>query len=135
MVKLLRDISGRVNHQELSELPLGQTKESALFARRVYMHLKPNSVAEFTKKLDLEVIPLLRKQKGFQDEITFVSPGGKEAFGLSPWGKAEDAEVYNRGTYPGVAKIMATVIEGSPRVETFDVANSTFHKISSTVIA
>jgi hypothetical protein len=30
---------------------------------------------------------------------------------------------------------MANVIEGSPRVETFDVANSTFHKISSTVIA
>jgi hypothetical protein len=129
MVKLLRDISGRVNRQELSELPLGQTTESAMFARRVYMHLKPNSVAEFTKKLDLEVIPLLRKQKGFQDEITFVSPGGKEAFGLSLWDKAEDAEVYNRGTYPGVAKIMATVIEGSPRVETLDVANSTFHKI------
>jgi len=106
-----------------------------MFARRVYMHLKPNSVAEFTQKLNLEVIPLLRKQKGFQDEITFVSPGGKEAFGLSLWDKAEDAEAYNRGTYPGVAKIMATVIEGNPRVETFDVANSTFHKISSTVMA
>jgi hypothetical protein len=114
MVKLLRDTSGRINHQELSELALGQTKESAMFARRVYMHLKPNSVG---------------------DEITFVSPGGKEAFGLSLWDKAEDAEAYNRGTYPGVAKIMAPVIEGSPRIETFDVANSTFHKISSTVIA
>jgi hypothetical protein len=135
MVKSLRDTSDRVNHQELSESPLGQTKESAMFARRVYMHLKPNSVAEFTQKVDLEVIPLLRKQKGFQDEITFVSPGGKEAFGLSLWDKAEDAEAYNRGTYPGVAKIMATVIEGNPRVETFDVANSTFHKISSTVMA
>jgi hypothetical protein len=135
MVKLLRDTSGRINHQELSELALGQTKESAMFARRVYMHLKPNSVGEFTQKLNLEVIPLLRKQKGFQDEITFVSPGGKEAFGLSLWDKAEDAEAYNRGTYPGVAKIMAPVIEGSPRIETFDVANSTFHKISFTVIA
>jgi hypothetical protein len=110
-----------------------------MFARRVHMQLKPNSVAEFTQKLEMEVIPLLRKQKGFQDEITFVSPGGKQAFGLSlwdkAWDKAEDAEAYNRGTYPGVAKIMAAVIEGSPRVETFDVANSTFHKISSTVIA
>jgi hypothetical protein len=106
-----------------------------MFARRVYMHLKPNSIAEFTQKMDLEVIPLLRKQKGFQDEITFVSPGGKEAFGLSLWDKAEDAEAYNRGTYPGVAKIMATVLEGNPRVETFDVANSTFHKIPSTVMA
>ena len=106
-----------------------------MFARRVYMHLKPDSVAEFTQKLEMEVIPLLRKQKGFQDEITFVSPGGKEAFGLSLWDKAEDAEAYNRGPYPGVAKIMATVLEGSPRVETFDVANSTFHKIAAAVTA
>jgi hypothetical protein len=99
------------------------------------MHLKPNSVAEFTQKLEMEIIPLLRKQNGFQDEITFVSPGGKEAFALSLWSRAEDAEAYNRGTYPGVAKIMATVIEGSPRIETFDVANSTFHKIASFVLA
>ena len=106
-----------------------------MFTRRVSMHLKSNSVAEFTRTLEKEIIPLLRKQKGFQDEITFVSPGGKEAFALSLWDRAEDAEAYNRGTYPGVAKIMDTVIEGSPRIETFDVANSTFHKIVSTVIA
>lgn len=106
-----------------------------MFARRIYMHLKPNSVAEFTQKLETEIIPLLRKQNGFQDEISFVSPGGKEAFALSLWTKAEDAEAYNRGSYSVVAKIMSTVIEGSPRVETFDVANSTFHKISSIVLA
>jgi hypothetical protein len=106
-----------------------------MFARRIYIHLKPNSVAEFTQKLNMEIIPLLRKQSGFQDEITFVTPGGKEAFALSLWDRAEDAEAYNRETYPGVAKIMANVIEGNPRVETFDVANSTFHKIASIVLA
>src|SRR5580692_8431380 len=106
-----------------------------MFARRVYMQLKPNSLTEFTQKVEMEIIPLLRKQSGFQDEITFVSPGGKEAFALSLWDRAEDAEAYNRGTYPGVAKIMATVIEGSPRIETFDVTNSTFHKIASIVLA
>ena len=47
-----------------------------MFARRVSMHLKPNSVAELTQRLEKEIIPLLRKQKGFQDEITFVGPGG-----------------------------------------------------------
>jgi len=56
-----------------------------MFARRVYLHLKPNSVAELTQRLEKEIIPLLRKQKGFQDEITFVSKGGKEAFGISLW--------------------------------------------------
>jgi len=97
------------------------------------MHLKPNSVAEFTQRLEKDVLPLLRKQKGFQDEMTFVGQSGKEAFGISVWDKAEDAEAYNRATYPQVAKILASVIEGAPQIETFDVANSTFHKIAAAI--
>ena len=104
-----------------------------MFARRVYMHLKPGSVAQFTQRLEKDVLPLLRKQKGFQDEITFIGQSGKEAFGISVWDKAEDAEAYNRGTYPQVAKILASVIDGAPQVETFDVANSTFHKIAAAI--
>ncbi len=56
-----------------------------MFSRNVSMHLKPNSVADFTRTLDQEIIPLLRKQKGFQDEITFVVPDGTEAVGISLW--------------------------------------------------
>jgi hypothetical protein len=106
-----------------------------MFARRVYLHLKPNSVAELTQRLEKEIIPLLRKQKGFQDEITFVSPTGKEAFGISLWDNAENAEAYNRGAYPEVTKILATVADGPAQVETFGVANSTFHKIAAAVTA
>jgi hypothetical protein len=106
-----------------------------MFARKVYLHLKPNSVLEFTKRLEKSVLPLLRKQKGFQDEITFVGQGGAEAFGISLWNRAEDAEAYNRGTYPEVTKTLASVVEGAPQVETYDVANSTFHKIAAAVAA
>jgi hypothetical protein len=106
-----------------------------MFARRVHMHLKPNSVAEFTQKLEKEILPLLRKQKGFQDEITFVGQGGTEAFAISLWDKAENAETYSRGTYPEVTKILATVVEGAPEVKTYDVANSTFHKIAAAAAA
>src|SRR5271157_5715490 len=104
-----------------------------MFARRVYMHLKPNSVADLTLKLEKEIIPLLRKQKGFQDEITFVAPSGTEAFAISLWDRAESAEAYNRERYPEVAKMLATVIDGPPQVETFNVANSTVHKIAAAV--
>ncbi len=106
-----------------------------MFARRVYMHLKPNSVAEFTQKLEKDILPLLRKQQGFQDEITFVSHDGREGFGISLWDKRENAEAYNRGTYPEVTKILATVVEGAPQVETYDIANSTFHKVAAAVAA
>lgn len=106
-----------------------------MFARRVYLHLKPNSVAELTERLEKEIIPLLRKQKGFQDEITFVSQSGKEAFGISLWDNSQNAEAYNRATYPEVTKILATVVEGTPQVETFEVSNSTFHKIAAAATA
>ena len=82
-----------------------------MFARKVHMHLKPNSIAEFTQRLEKDILPLLRKQKGFQDEITFVAQGGREAFGISVWDKAENAEAYNRSTYPEVRKFLATVVE------------------------
>jgi hypothetical protein len=106
-----------------------------MFARRVDMHLKSNSVVEFTQRLEKDILPLLRKQKGFQDEITFVGQGGREAFGISLWDTAENAEAYNRGTYPEVTKFLATVVEGTPQVETYDVANSTFHKIAAAAAA
>ena len=106
-----------------------------MFARRVSMHLKPNSTAEFTQRIEKDIIPLLRKQKGFQDEISFVAPGGKEAFGISLWDKVENAEAYNRGCYPEVTKILSRVVDGTPQVETYEVANSTFHKIAVAVTA
>jgi hypothetical protein len=105
-----------------------------MFARKVSMHLK-GSVPEFTQTLEREIIPLLRKQKGFQDEITFVAPDGKEAFGISLWDQAENAESYSRGGYAEVAKALAKVIDGTPQVETYEVANSTFHKIAAAAAA
>ncbi len=104
-----------------------------MFARKVSMHLKPNSVAEFTQRIEKDILPLLRKQKGFQDEMTCVTTGEKEAFGISLWENKEYAEAYNRGTYPEVTKILARVVEGTPQVETYEVANSTFHKIAAAV--
>ncbi|MBI1731460.1 MAG: hypothetical protein HYR49_01660 [Gammaproteobacteria bacterium] len=106
-----------------------------MYARRVTMGLKANSRADFTQKLEAEIIPLLRKQKGFQDEISFVTPAGKEAFGVSLWDTRENAEAYNRGPYAEVTKILSNLVEGTPQVETYEVANSTFHKIAAAVPA
>jgi len=102
-----------------------------MFARRVSMDLKPNSTAELTQKLEKEVIPMLRKQKGFQDEISFVATGGTKAFGISLWDRSESADTYNRETYPEVVKILAKFVDGTPRVDTYEVSNSTFHKIAA----
>ena len=106
-----------------------------MYARRVTLNLKPNSRADFVRTLETEIIPVLRKQNGFQDEITFVSPTGTEAFGVSLWESKENAESYNRGSYVEVTKMLSKLVEGTPRVETYEVANSTFHKIAATAKA
>ena len=104
-----------------------------MFTRNVMMRLKPNSVGEFTRTFENEVLPLLRKQTGFQDELTLVAQGGTEVVGISFWDRKESAETYERGTYPQVLKVLAKVIEGTPRVQTYEVSNSTFHKIAAHV--
>ena len=104
-----------------------------MFARTVRIQLKPNSVAEFTRTLENDIIPLLRQQPGFQDEIAFVVPGGTEAVSISVWDQQADAEAYARGTYPQVLQAVANVVAGTPQVDTYEVSNSTFHKIAARV--
>jgi len=131
---LLRVSSDYLHLLGFSEIPpVATTEEVLMFARRVAMHLKPNCVTEFTERLENEIIPLLRKQNGFQDEITFTTTGGKEAIAISLWDRTENAEAYNRETYPQIVKTLSRFVEGTPQVETYQVANSTFHKIAAAV--
>src|ERR1700687_6128501 len=106
-----------------------------MFARSVSIRLKPNIVAEFTQLIEKETLPLLRKQKGFQDEITVVVPGRTEAVGIRLWDQKENADAYSRDAYPGVLKALGKVVERTPQVRTYEVSNSTFHKIAARVAA
>jgi heme-degrading monooxygenase HmoA len=102
-----------------------------MYARNVRMQLKANSTAQFTQTLEKEVIPLLRKQDGFQDEVTFIVPGGAEAVAISFWQSKDKAEAYGRTGYSEVLKALAQVVEGSPQLQNYEVSNSTFHKIAA----
>ncbi len=106
-----------------------------MFARKVTMQLKPYTVAEFTRLMDMEIIPLLRKQKGFLDQVSFLLPGEKEVFGISFWELKEHADNYNISVYPQVTKLLDKYLETPPKVETFEVLNSTFHKFVARVAA
>src|SRR3954453_7667313 len=100
-----------------------------MYARNVSINLKPNSAKEFSQKLQQDIVPLLKRQDGFQDEITLVGEGGKYAIAISLWDRKESAEAYSRGAYPDVLESLAAVVEGTPRVNAYEVANSTFHNI------
>ncbi len=102
-----------------------------MYARNVTMHLKPNTAGQFTQTFEKDVLPLLRKQTGFKDEISFVAADRSEAVAISLWDRKENAETYSKNVYPQVLKSLTNVLEGTPRVEAYEVSNSTFHKIAS----
>ena len=102
-----------------------------MYARNVTLHLKADQAAEFTRTLENDVLPMLRQQAGFKDEITFLAPEGNEAVAISLWEKKENAEAYGRDTYPAVLQTLQRVVEGTPEVDSYEVSNSTFHKIAS----
>jgi hypothetical protein len=99
-----------------------------MFARNVSIHLKSNMLSDYTRTFDKDILPLLRKQNGFKDEITLAGPGGVDVTTISVWENKNDADTYNTNTYPTVLKTMARFIEGTPQVHTFDVVSSTFQK-------
>lgn len=102
-----------------------------MFTRHVIMELKPNTAAEFTDIVESKIIPLLRKQKGFRDEITFVAPDRSEAIAISIWDTKEAAEAYDVSGYPEVLKTLTNLVQGTPRVGTAELATSTLHKLAA----
>jgi heme-degrading monooxygenase HmoA len=102
-----------------------------MYTRNVNIKLKADCAPGFTRTLENDVIPVLRKQKGFRDEITLVAPERNEVLAISFWDRKEDAEAYNREKYPEILKVLSKVVEGTPRVESFEVSNSTSHQIAA----
>jgi len=86
-----------------------------VFARIVSMRLKPNMSAEFSQTIEKKILPILRKQKGFRDEITFLAPGGTDAVGISLWDSRAHADAYNSRSYPEVLRELNKVVEETKR--------------------
>jgi len=104
-----------------------------MFARKVSVRLKADAAGPFIQKMEDEIIPLLRKQKGFLDELTLISQSGKEVYAYSFWENSDDAETYDRTAFRDVTSLLTELIEGTVRIHTYMVANSTFHKLASAV--
>jgi heme-degrading monooxygenase HmoA len=103
-----------------------------MFTRVVEITTKAGKARELTRTINDKVLALLRTQPGFVDEVTLISDQNPDrVLALSFWSTKEDAEKYNRETFPKVNEIIRGSIEGSPKVQTFDVEQSTVHKIAA----
>ena len=92
------------------------------FARNVQFQVKSGRETELNNIFEKDVLPLLRKQDGFEEEVTLVNPKGAQFISL--WDNRKNAETYATATYPqGLAKLN-TFIVGTPNVETYETASS-----------
>lgn len=99
-----------------------------MFGREVTMRLKANAEAELARIAESDIIPILRRQKGFRDETIFIAAERREAIANSFWDTKEDAEAYSRTGYPEVLRVLANAIEGIPTVRTFNFASTTCNR-------
>jgi heme-degrading monooxygenase HmoA len=108
-----------------------------MFARLMTLQIKENVAAEFPQIFGREVLPLLRKQRGFRDELILVTPGKTEATAISLWENKETAEVYSKETYPEISQIIGKYVVGHPVVKNLEVEFATlptFQKIETVAV-
>jgi len=100
-----------------------------MYVRQVTAHFKPGKFDLLNQRLEEEVIPLLKKQSGFRDELSIFDKSKDEAITMSFWDTKQDAEKYARDLYPSVHKKMKEALEDTPQVRAFEIANSTWYDI------
>jgi hypothetical protein len=98
-----------------------------MFARNVSFRLKSNTHSDYTRTIENEILPLLNKQPGFKEEITLSNPASHDVVAISLWDSKANAEVYNTNCYPEVLRKLAKMIDGTPKVQTFEAVTSTYH--------
>ena len=100
-----------------------------MYARMVKGQFKPEKFQFVTNTLEKEIIPLLRKQHGFRDELSFFEKDRNEAYAISFWDNKADLEKYEREVYPQVHDKMSSAFVSTPTAHDFEVSNSTWYKI------
>ena len=63
-----------------------------MYARNISFRLKSNMQPDYTRTFENQILPLLRKQKGFKDEITLSNPGSQDAVSISLWEHKNNAD-------------------------------------------
>jgi heme-degrading monooxygenase HmoA len=89
---------------------------------------KPGKKTEFITAWNHEILPTLKKQQGFVDEILLFGTTDPDlGVGLSFWKTSEEAERYHREVFPRVASSVQHLLDSAPKVRSFNVeASETF---------
>ena len=90
-----------------------------MFTRVVELVSKQGKARELSRTINDKIVPILKKQPGFVDEILLVSDAdSNRVLALSFWKSREDAERYQREQYNSVRETLQSVLEAEPVVRT-----------------
>lgn len=102
-----------------------------MYTLNVRFKLSDGSMQEFRRLLQQRITPLLRKQKGFHDEIALITSNRNEALTISFWDSRENTDAYLHLAYLDVLRALSKVVVSLPVLERFEVIDSTVHEITS----
>src|SRR5437016_14224531 len=101
-----------------------------MFTRVVELVSRQRKARELSSTINEQIVPILKKQPGFVDEIVLVSDAdSNRVLALSFWKTREDAERYQREQYNSVRDTLQYLLAADLFVRTFDVHISNGHKI------
>jgi len=103
-----------------------------MFTRIVELTTKPGKNEQLSATINDKVLPILKRQKGFVDEMVFVSDKEEDrVLALSFWNTKQDAEQYHRTDFPKVQEAIRPLLDAEPAIRTYEVHTSTTHKIAA----
>jgi len=105
-----------------------------MFARHITLQLKPNFEKEFPIVFEKDIMPVLRRQKGFLEELLLVTPFKNEAVAISLWEEKENPEAYHKQVYPEFSKIIAKFVVEPPVVKMYEVEYATYRKFATVTV-
>ena len=86
-----------------------------MFTRVVELTTKSGKSKELANTIDEKIVPTLKKQRGFVDEMVLVSDGEpNRILSVSFWNSREDAEQYHRDQYPKIRESIQHLLQGEP---------------------
>ncbi len=103
-----------------------------MIARHIEVTLKPDRYNEFKTLYENEILPILKRQNGFLDEIALVTEDKMDRhIVVSLWKTKFDAENYSKREFPKVVEMLKPFLVSVPTVEYFTVEHTTFRKVES----
>ena len=86
-------------------------------ARSVRFDIATDKNEEFHTIFRNDILPILKKQDGFRDELLLVQD--QHVLAISIWNNVDSARKYESSTYPQLDKTLRPVMLGKPTVDTY----------------